>query len=67
MRFSGRTEVTIKKVETRKKEQARTKKLANSLVAWSIMKQLYQADMIEAFGERMKKAADSKFLTKGWS
>ena len=24
------------------KEQARTKKLANSLVAWSIMKQLYQ-------------------------
>ena len=47
------------------KEQARTKKLANSLVAWSIMKQLYQADMIEGFGERMKKAADSKFLNAG--
>jgi len=46
------------------KEQARTKKLANSLVAWSIMKQLYQADMMEGFGERMKRAADSKFLAK---
>ena len=28
------------------------------------MKQLYQADMMEGFGERMKKAADSKFLVK---
>ena len=29
------------------KEQARTKKLANSLVAWSIMKQLYQVTITE--------------------
>ena len=46
------------------KEQARTKKLANSLVAWSIMKQLYQADMMEGFGDRLKRACDSKFLTQ---
>ncbi|CBY35283.1 unnamed protein product, partial [Oikopleura dioica] len=44
------------------KEQARTKKLANSLVAWSIMKQLYEADMIEGFGQRLKRACESKFL-----
>jgi len=44
------------------KEQARTKKLANSLVAWSIMKQLYEADMMEAFGQRLKRACESKFL-----
>ena len=54
--------ITLKKYgkEFYAKEQARTKKCSNALVCWSIVKQLYKAEMIERSGEKLKRPGEVK-------
>lgn len=54
--------VTLKKYgkEFYAKEQARTKKCANNLVCWSIVKQLFIAQMIEKSGQKIRRPNEIK-------
>jgi hypothetical protein len=59
--------LTLKKYgkEFYAKEQARTKKTANALVSWSIVKQLFLAKMIEECGSRVRRPNDIKNIASG--